>query len=102
MSILKLNLENFESEILNRSGIALVDFYADWCGPCKMIAPVIEDVAQERQDIAVGKVNVDAEPELSAKYGIMSIPTLIVFKDGKEAVRISGFRPKQDILSLLG
>lgn len=102
MSLLKLNRENFESEVLNRSGVALVDFYADWCGPCKMIAPVIEEVAQERQDVAVGKLNVDADPELAAKYGVMSIPTLIVFKDGQEISRVSGYRPKQDVLSLLG
>lgn len=102
MSLLKLNRENFESEVLNRSGVALVDFYADWCGPCKMIAPVIEEVAQERQDVAVGKLNVDTDPELAAKYGVMSIPTLIVFKDGQEISRVSGYRPKQDVLSLLG
>ena len=102
MSLLKLNRENFESEVLRRSGVALVDFYADWCGPCKMIAPVIEEVAEERQDVAVGKLNVDADPELAAKYGVMSIPTLIVFKDGQEISRVSGYRPKQDVLSLLG
>jgi len=102
MSLLKLNRENFESEVLSRSGVALVDFYADWCGPCKMIAPVIEEVAEERQDVAVGKLNVDADPELAAKYGVMSIPTLIVFKDGQEISRVSGYRPKQDVLSLLG
>lgn len=102
MSLLKLNRENFEAEVLNRSGVALVDFYADWCGPCKMIAPVIEEVAEERQDVAVGKLNVDNDPELAAKYGVMSIPTLVVFQNGQETARVSGYRPKQDVLSLLG
>ena len=102
MSLLKLNRENFQSEVLNHNGVTLVDFYADWCGPCKMIAPVIEEIAEERQDVAVGKLNVDADPELAAKYGVMSIPTLIVFKNGQEISRVSGYRPKQDILSLLG
>ncbi len=102
MSLLKLNRENFEAEVLSRNGVALVDFYADWCGPCKMIAPVIEEVAEERQDVAVGKLNVDNDPELAAKYGVMSIPTLVVFQNGQEVARVSGYRPKQDVLSLLG
>lgn len=102
MSELKLNNSNFEKEILNRNGLALVDFYADWCGPCKMVAPVIQEIAEERQDIAVGKINVDESYELAAKYNVSSIPTIILFNNGEEINRIVGYRPKEDILDLLG
>ena len=95
----KLNFENFDNEIQN--GTVLVDFYADWCGPCKMIAPFVEEIANERTDITVGKVNVDESGAIAVKYGIASIPTLIVFKDGKEYARLIGYRPKEDILSVL-
>ncbi len=95
----KLNFENFDNEIQN--GTVLVDFYADWCGPCKMIAPAIEEIANERTDITVGKVNVDESGAIAVKYGIASIPTLIVFKDGNEYARLIGYRPKEDILSAL-
>lgn len=101
MSLIKLNNQNFEEVILGAEGIALVDFYADWCGPCKMLSPVIDALAQEKDDIIIGKVNVDESGELAAKYGVMSIPTLIVFKDGKEVNRSLGFKPKNAILSLL-
>ena len=97
----KLNVENFEAEILNFNGTALVDFYADWCGPCKMVAPIIEAIANERTDITVGKINVDESAELAMKYNVMSIPTMIVFKNGVEQTRIVGYRPKEDILSVL-
>lgn len=102
MSELKLNNSNFEKEILNRNGLALVDFYADWCGPCKMVAPVIQEIAVERQDIAVGKINVDESYELATKYNVSSIPTIILFNNGEEINRIVGYRPKEDILDLLG
>ncbi len=95
----KLNFENFDNEIQN--GTVLVDFYADWCGPCKMIAPFVEEIANERTDITVGKVNVDESGAIAVKYGIASIPTLIVFKDGKEYARLIGYRPKEDILAIL-
>ena len=95
----KLNSSNFKTEI--NSNTTLVDFYADWCGPCKMIAPFIEEIANERDDITVGKVNVDEDTELAIKYNVVSIPTLIIFKDGKEKSRIVGFRPKEAILSEL-
>ena len=102
MAIIKLDKSNFEGEILNGKGTALVDFYADWCGPCKMIAPFIEEIATENPDVKVGKINIDNDPELAVKFGVMSIPTLIVFKDGvKENVAI-GYRNKQEILALLG
>ena len=99
MSVQKLNQNNFNNAIAN--GTALVDFYADWCGPCRMVSPIVDEIAEERRDIAVGKVNVDDENALAMKYGVMSIPTLIVFKDGKEAARIVGARPKAAILAEL-
>ena len=99
--IKKLNEVNFESEVLNNSGTVLVDFYADWCGPCKMVAPVLEKISNERDDITIGKINVDESGMLAMKYGVMSIPTLILFKNGKEETRIVGYRPKEDILEIL-
>ncbi len=99
---LKLNSQNFENEILNKNGTALVDFYADWCGPCKMVAPIVEEIAAENEDITVGKVNVDESNDLAYKYGVASIPTLIVFENGEETERIVGYRPKEDILDALG
>ncbi len=95
----KLNSQNFESEI--NANTTLVDFYADWCGPCKMIAPIVEEIANERDDITVGKVNVDDDGALAMKYNVVSIPTLIVFKNGKEQSRIVGYRPKEAILAEL-
>ena len=95
----KLNSQNFEAEI--NANTTLVDFYADWCGPCKMIAPIVEEIANERGDITVGKVNVDDDSALAMKYNVVSIPTLIVFKNGKEQSRIVGYRPKEAILSEL-
>ena len=97
----KINVQNFENEVLNNAGTVLVDFYADWCGPCKMVAPIVEEIANEREDISVGKVNVDESGALAMRYGIVSIPTLMVFKNGEETARIVGFRPKSDILARL-
>ena len=99
MSVQKLNQNNFHNAIAN--GTALVDFYADWCGPCRMVSPIVDEIAEERRDITVGKVNVDDENALAMKYGVMSIPTLIVFKDGQEKTRIVGARPKAAILAEL-
>ena len=99
MSVQKLNQNNFNNVIAN--GTALVDFYADWCGPCRMVSPIVDEIAEERRDIAVGKVNVDDENSLAMEYGVMSIPTLIVFKDGQEKTRIVGARPKAAILAQL-
>ena len=99
MSVQKLNQNNFNNAIAN--GTTLVDFYADWCGPCRMVSPIVDEIAEERNDITVGKVNVDDENALAVKYGVMSIPTLIIFKDGKEAARIVGARPKAAILAEL-
>ena len=99
MSVQKLNQNNFNDAIAK--GTSLVDFYADWCGPCRIVSPIVDEIAEERRDITVGKVNVDDENALAIKYSVMSIPTLIVFKDGKEKTRIIGARPKSDILAEL-
>lgn len=96
-----LNEQNFESEILNSKNVALVDFYADWCGPCKMVAPIVAQIAEERTDVVVGKVNVDDSMELARMYKVVSIPTLIVFKDGKPVTQMVGFGSKQEILEML-
>ncbi len=97
---LKLNSENFEKEVLNSDQAVLVDFYADWCGPCKMMAPVIEELAEELQGKAkVGKINIDENTNIAVKYDVMSIPTLIIFKDGKEVKRFVGVRDKEELLN---
>lgn len=95
----KLDSNSFKNEI--STGTVLVDFYADWCGPCKMIAPTIEEIANERTDITVGKINVDNDADIAIKYGVSSIPTLIVFKDGKPTSKVVGYRQKEDILAML-
>ncbi len=102
MSVIKLNSENFNQEIMMNTGVALVDFYADWCGPCKMVSPIVDEIAEEYSEVKVGKVNVDENPELAVSFGVVSIPTLVVMKDGKELTRIVGYRPKEDILEELG
>ena len=99
MSVLKLKNKDFDAAI--QSGIALVDFYADWCGPCKMMSPIVNEIADERTDVTVAKVNVDESSELASRFGVVSIPTFIIFKDGKESSRIIGARPKAEILAEL-
>ena len=99
MSANKLNLNNFDS-FINNEGILLLDFYADWCGPCRMVAPIVEEIALEHPEYVIGKVNVDDEPELASKYGVFSIPTLVVLKNGKVSRQLSGARPKEKILDL--
>ena len=96
-----LNKENFQKEVLDIKGLVLVDFYADWCGPCKMIAPIVAEIAQERTDIVVGKINVDDNLIIAKQYNVVNIPTLIVFKDGVENAQIVGYRSKQEILDML-
>lgn len=91
---------NFE-EIKQSERVVLIDFYANWCGPCKMLSPIIDEIAEERDDILVGKVNVDSEPELAEKFGVFSIPTLVILKDGNIAHQSAGVRPKAQILALL-
>ena len=97
----KLNSENFKNEVLNADGTVLVDFYADWCGPCKMVSPIVDEIAETQSGIAVGKVNVDESSALAAKFNVVSIPTLIVFKDGQETARLIGYKPKEAILAEL-
>ena len=101
MEILKVNSENFEEEVLNSKNTVLVDFYADWCGPCKMLSPVIDQIAEENQDIKVVKVNVDNAQDLAMKYQVMSIPTLVVIKEGKEINRSVGLRDKAKIVNMI-
>ncbi len=100
MSVLKINKENFQS-LKNSDKTLLVDFYADWCGPCRMLSPVVDEIAEERDDIIVGKVNVDEQEELAAEFGIFSIPTLVVIKNGEVAGQSTGVKPKEQILSML-
>ena len=99
MSELKLNVLNFEDVI--SEGVVLVDFYADWCGPCKMIAPVIEEIANERSNITVGKLNVDNDSEIAARFNVFSIPTLIIFEDGNEKTRLVGYKSKDEIMAAI-
>ena len=101
MSAISITKNNFRQEVLNSDKPVLLDFWASWCGPCRMVAPSIEAIAQERSDIKVGKINVDEEPELASQFRIVSIPTLVVVKDGKIVNQALGFRTKNQILSML-
>ena len=101
MSVQTITQENFDELVLQSPKTVLVDFWAPWCGPCRMVSPVVDQIAEERPDIAVGKVNVDEQPELAAQFGVMSIPTLLVFKDGQAVNKAVGARPKEELLSLL-
>lgn len=101
MSVVTITKENFASEVLQSSKPVLLDFWATWCGPCRMLSPIVDQVAEERPDIKVGKVNVDEQPELAGQFGVMSIPTLLVFKDGKLVNQSVGSRPKAGVLALL-
>lgn len=93
--------ENFQAEVLDSDIPVMVDFWASWCGPCRMMSPVVEEIGREAEGFKVGKVNVDDEPELARKYNIMAIPTIILFKGGKPAKVLSGFRPKAVLLEML-
>ena len=101
MSVLHLTKENFEQEVLQSDKPVLLDFFAAWCGPCKMLAPILDDIAAEREDIKVCKVDVDAEPELAARYQVVSIPTLFVIKNGEIVNQSLGAKPKAQILAML-
>ena len=101
MSVIKINKENFASEVLNSNKPVLLDFYADWCGPCRMVGPIVSEIANERSDVKVGKINVDEQPELAAQFQVMSIPMLAVIKNGKLENQDVGYRPKEQIEAML-
>ena len=101
MSVININKNNFQNEVLNSEKPVLLDFWAPWCGPCRMVTPIVDEIAAERGDIKVGKVNVDEQPELAGRFGVMSIPTLVVMKDGKIIHQAVGARPKAQILAML-
>ena len=101
MSVVNINQSNFEAEVLYADKKVLVDFWAPWCGPCRMVSPIVDAIAEERNDIKVGKINVDDEEELAVRFGIMSIPTLLVFEGGKIVNSEIGARSKEDILKML-
>lgn len=101
MSVIKINKENFASEVLNSNKPVLLDFYADWCGPCRMVGPIVSEIANERSDVKVGKINVDEQPELAAQFQVMSIPMLAVIKNGKLVNQVVGYRPKEQIEAML-
>ena len=101
MSAISVNRNNFNQEVLNSDKPVLMDFWAPWCGPCRMVAPLVEEIAKERSDIKVVKINVDEEQELAMQFGVMSIPTLVVMKNGKIVNQVTGARPKAQILAML-
>ena len=101
MSALNINKNNFEHEVIRSDKPVLLDFWAPWCGPCRMVVPIVEEIAKERVDIKVGKVNVDEEPELAAQFGVMTIPTLVVMKNGQIVNQSIGAKSKRAILAML-
>ena len=101
MSVININKNNFQNEVLNSEMPVLLDFWAPWCGPCRMVSPIVDEIVAERGDIKVGKVNVDEERELAGQFGVMSIPTLVVIKGGRVVNQMVGARPKSQILAML-
>ncbi|MDD6682952.1 MAG: thioredoxin [Clostridiales bacterium] len=101
MSAININQSNFQNEVMNSDKPVLLDFWAPWCGPCRMVVPIVEEIARERSDIKVGKINVDENPELAAQFGVMSIPTLVVMKNGRIVNQSRGAKPKNAILAML-
>ena len=101
MSAIHVNKNNFDREVLNSNKPVLMDFWASWCGPCRMVSPIVDEIAAQRSDIKVCKINVDEQPELAAQFGVMSIPTLVVMKNGKVINQAVGARPKAQILAML-
>jgi thioredoxin 1 len=102
MAAITITEKNFDTEVLQSAKPVLLDFWAPWCGPCRMVSPIVDEIAQEETAVKVGKVNVDENPELAQKFGVMSIPTLVVIKDGKVSQRAVGARPKGAIKEMLG
>ena len=101
MSVININNNNFQDEVMHSEKLVLLDFWASWCGPCWMVSPIVDEIAAERSDIKVGKINVDEQPELAAQFGVMSIPTLVVMKSGRIVNQAVGARPKAQILAML-
>ena len=101
MSVITVAKENFQSEVLESDKTVLIDFWAEWCGTCRMLSPVVDEIANEKPDVKVCKVNVDNEPELATQFGVMSIPTLVVIKDGKVQSQSVGVQPKNNILAMI-
>ena len=101
MSVININNNNFQDEVMHSEKLVLLDFWASWCGPCRMVSPIVDEIAAERSDIKVCKINVDEQPELAARFGVMSIPTLLVMKNGKVINQAVGARPKAQILAML-
>ena len=101
MSVIKISKENFASEVLNSNKPVLLHFYADWCGPCRMVGPIVSEIANDRNDVKVGKINVDEQPELAAQFQVMSIPMLAVIKNGKLENQVVGYRSKEQIEAML-
>ena len=101
MSVININKNNFQEVVMHSDKPVLLDFWASWCGPCRMVSPIVDEIAAERSDIKVGKINVDEQPELAARFGVMSIPTLVVMKNGKVINQAVGTRPKAQILAML-
>ena len=102
MSVLKITKENFQSEVLDSKIPVLLDFWAEWCGPCRMVGPVVEEIANEKTNISVGKINVDEQPELASAFKVESIPMLVVVKDGKVTNISVGYKPKEQLINELG
>lgn len=102
MAVITVTKDNFQEQVLNASNTVLLDFWATWCGPCRMVAPIVEEIAAENPGITLGKINVDEEMELAMQFGITSIPTLVVMKDGQMVNKAIGYAPKKEILKLLG
>ena len=101
MSVIRIHKDNFQNEVINSDKPVLLDFYADWCGPCRMVSPIVDEIATERTDVKVGKINVDEESEVAKRFGVFSIPTLVVIKDGQIVNQAVGARPKAQILDML-
>ena len=101
MKVLHINKDNFHKEVLNSEKPVLLDFFASWCGPCKMVAPILDEIAEEREDIKVCKVDIDQQPELASRFRVMSVPTLMVMKEGKIVEQSIGARPKHQILAMV-